>query len=389
MPRDPLFTRPFVLVSLANLFQGLSFFLFIQLPSYLTDLGADEVHIGFIVAVTAIAAVVVRPVIGRALDTGGRRPVILFGGVLNTVATCLYLTIGSLGLWLYVVRIIHGVAEATMFTALFTYGADVVPATRRTEGLALFGVSGLLPIAVGGVIGDLILLWADFDALFLTASGFGLAALLIALSLPERAPELEPGVRRAGFVRAVAQRSLLPIWLVTGTFSLVLSGYFTFLRTFVDETGVGSVGLFFATYAGTAITLRVLFAWMPSRVGEKRVLFPALFALVAGFVVLAGADSSLHLAVAGVFCGAGHGYAYPILYAFTVTRAPTEDRGSVLAFFSSLFDVGTLLGGPILGAVIAWFGYTTMYLTAAVILAVGVVAYGAWDRRYDHLAVAA
>jgi len=381
--RDPLFTRPFVLVSLANLLQGLSFFLFIHLPRYLTDLGADEVQVGIIVGVTAIASIAVRPFIGPILDTGGRRPVILFGGLLNTVAVALYLTVSSLGPWLYAVRILHGIAEATMFTALFTYGADIVPATRRTEGLALFGVSGLLPIAVGGVIGDLVLHWATFHALFLTAAGFGLAALAMALSLPEPSHDLEPGAERVGFVRSVIRPNLLPIWLITATFSLVLSGYFTFLRTFVDETGVGSVGLFFATYAGTAITLRILFARLPERIGERKVLFPALFALVAGFLVLAGADSSLHLAIAGVLCGTGHGYAFPILYGFTVTRAPAEDRGSVLAFFTALFDVGTLLGGPVLGVVIALFGYSTMYVTAAVILTAGIAVYAAWDRRYD------
>jgi len=381
--RDPLFTRSFVLVSLANLLQGLSFFLFIHLPSYLTDLGAGEVQVGIIVGVTAIASIAVRPVIGPILDTGGRRPVILFGGLLNTLAVALYLTVNSLGPWLYAVRILHGIAEATMFTALFTYGADIVPASRRTEGLALFGVSGLLPIALGGVIGELVLRWGNFHALFLAAAGFGLAALAMALTLPEPSHGTEPGSERVGFVRSVIRPNLLPIWLITATFSMVLSGYFTFLRTFVDETGIGSVGLFFATYAGTAITLRILFARLPERIGERKVLFPALFALVAGFLVLARADSATYLAVAGVLCGTGHGYAFPILYGFTVTRASAEDRGSVLAFFTALFDVGTLLGGPILGAIITWFGYSTMYVTAAVILTAGIAVYATWDRRYD------
>jgi predicted MFS family arabinose efflux permease len=270
-----------------------------------------------------------------------------------------------------------------MFTSLFTYGADVVPASRRTEGLALFGVSGLLPMALGGLIGDVILRWAGFDGLFLVAAGFGALALAVAVTLPERAPAIAEGARSSGFFSAIRQRSLLPIWWVTGIFSLVLTAYFTFLRTFVDEVGFGSVGVFFAAYAGTAILLRLLFAWLPARIGEKKVLYPAFGLLVVGFVVLAEAESGTEVALAGLLCGAGHGYAFPILFGFTVTRAPVGDRGSALAFFTSLFDIGTLTGGPLLGAVIAGFGYPEMFATAAVILTAGVISYALWDRKYD------
>ena len=43
MPDDRLLTKPFVLVSLANVFNGLSFNLFLHFPGYLQDLGAAEV----------------------------------------------------------------------------------------------------------------------------------------------------------------------------------------------------------------------------------------------------------------------------------------------------------------------------------------------------------
>lgn len=74
------------------------------------------------------------------------------------------------------------------------------------------------------------------------------------------------------------------IWFIIGAFSLVLTGYFTFLRTFIDEVGIGSVGLFFAFYAGTAIALRLAFAWLPARVVRRR---PSALALAAAVVMAA------------------------------------------------------------------------------------------------------
>lgn len=385
MPTDRLLTRPFVLAFAASLLHGLSFFLFVHLPGFLTELGADEPEIGNLFAVTAAAAIAVRPAVGRFIDERGRRPLILGAGALAVAAVMLHLTVNSLGVWVYVVRVLHGVSEAAMFTALFTLGADAVPASRRTEGLALFGVSGLLPIALGGVIGDLIVAEWGFDELFWAAGLFAAAAYVIALNLAEP-PRAEATGPRRGFLRAIGQRDLLPVWWMAGMFSLVLTGYFTFLRTFVDETGIGSVGAFFAFYAGTAIALRLLFAWLPARVGEKRVLVVAFVALVAGFVVLARAGSSVDVVVAGVLCGAGHGYSFPILFGFAVTRASDENRGSAIAFFTALFDIGVFVGAPLLGAIIKRFGYPTMYGVAAVVLTVATAIYFPWDRRRDPAA---
>lgn len=370
-------------MSLANLFQGMSFFLFIHLPRYLEDLGANAVLIGVIIGVTAIASILSRPTIGTIMDTRGRRPVILVGNVVNVGAILLYLTVSSLGPWIYIVRIIHGVAEASLFTALFTYGADVVPASRRTEGLALFGVSGLLPIAFGGILGDIVLSRAGFDELFLTAAAFAFGALIISLWLPERAPALDESDEKTGYFAAIRRPDLLPIWLIIGVFSFVLTGYFTFLRTFIDEVGIGSVGLFFAFYAGTAIALRLAFAWLPARIGEKKVLFPALAAIAIGFVLLARVQTPTDIAIAGVLCGAGHGYAFPILFGFTVTRSPAAVRGATLSFFTALFDIGVLIGGPVLGIIISVSGYPAMYSFAAIAMTIGTVVYWRWDRRYD------
>jgi MFS family permease len=169
-------------------------------------------------------------------------------------------------------------------------------------------------------------------------------------------------------------------------FSFVLTAYFTFLRTFIDETGVGTVGLFFAMYAGTAIVLRLFLGWLPDRIGQRRVLLPALVILAFGFFVLAGASTATEVAIAGVLCGTGHGFAFPILFSMAVTRAPVADRGSVVAFFTALFDIGTLIAGPILGFIITQRGYSTMFVVCGVLLIGATAVYARWDSSYETAA---
>ncbi len=381
MPKERLWTATFTQVWAANFFSLLSFALFFHLPGYLADLGAGEAQIGLIFSVAALASLAIRPFLGTAMDRYGRKPVILSGGVVNILFTLLYLTVSSLGPWVYAVRIGHGLAQAMLFTSLFTYGADVVPASRRSEGLAVFGVSGLLPMAFGGALGDLILSVGGFDQLFLVATGAAIVTLALSATLPERRPDGQHLDQPRGFFALWRIPSLQSILFVTAMFSFALTSYFVFIRRFVDETGIGTVGMFFAVYSIVAILTRVFFGQLADRVGQNRVLIPSFGLLIAGFLVLAAAGSWQAVAVAGALCGAGHGFAFPILLSMLVTRAPDADRGSAVAAFTAVIDVGTVVAGPLLGAIIDRRGFSTMYVFCAVFLAASVIAYGAWERR--------
>lgn len=381
MAENRLLTRPFALCFVANLLQGLAFNLFLHFPGFLKDLGASELEIGAITALTAVAAIALRPATGRAMDRRGRRVVILVGGLVNVAAVSLYLTVVSIGPWLYFVRIAHGLAEALLFSSLFTYAADHVPAARRTQGLALFGVSGMLPISLAGTLGDWLLPRHGYSALFLCSLCLALASLLSSLPLRDGPrPEAQPGAP-TGFRAALGQRDLLPLWLLGTSFSVALTAFFVFIKTFVDSTGIGTVGGFFTAYTGSALALRLFLGWLPDRAGPKRVLVVALLLLIVGFVALARARSGFDVALAGFLCGIGHGFTFPILFGLVVSRAPEANRGASLAIFTALFDLGVLMGGPAFGAVIERFGYTAMFGVGACLTALGLAGFLLWERQ--------
>jgi len=382
MPGETLFTRRFTLCWLANLAQCMAFSLFLHFPGFLKGIGASALEIGWIFGVTALVSIAVRPTLGAVMDRRGRRGVILWGNALNVVVLALYLTVHEIGPWVYVVRIGHGLSEAMLFTALFTYAADQVPEKRLTQGLAIFGVSGMLPIALAGLLGDFILKESDFTLLFAVATGIAALALVLALPLSEAPRNRQRQAEDApeGFLAVALQRNLVPIWFVATTFSVALAAMFTFVKPFVMDTGIGSVGGFFTGYTAVAILLRVFFGWLPDRVGAVRVLLPALALQAAGFFLLASTPTPEEMMVAGMLCGAGHGYAFPILFGLVVTRCREADRGSAMALYTGLFDVGVLLGGPSLGYLIDHSGYPSMFAAAGGLLVVGGLGFAVWDR---------
>ena len=378
--REPVLTRTFVAVSLANFLAGLSVHAYLHLPGFLQRLGAAETLIGALYGLMALAAILARPSIGRVMDTRGRKVVILWGAGLEIVVCLAYLTVRSVGPWLALIRVAHGVAEAALFSALFTFAADIVPAARRTEGIALFGVSGLLPMSVAGSLGDYVLGRWDYPQLFWFAAGC--AVLTLALVIPVREPvRVAEGPAARSFLTSARQPDLLPLWFIGGCFATVLASVMTFLKTYVLQTGLGSVGTFFSMYAGAAILLRLTFAWVPERVGQKRVLLPAMGAQAAGFVLLALARSPAMVLAAGVLGGLGHGYVFPILTGLVVQRARSSERGAAISLFTAVFDLGMLVGGPAFGAVIEGFGYPFMYASAAAVGVTGTAIFALWDRK--------
>jgi len=377
-----LLSRAFVLAFAANLLHSLGFFGYLHLPGFLSQMGADKLMIGIVFGTMAAAAIAVRPIIGWLMDRHGRHLVVRVGSVLHLAICFSYLFIDSVGPLLFVVRIVHGVAEAMLFTALFTIAADVVPAERRTEGMALFGISGLLPMALAGLGGDVILTHADYPTLFIaTAVVAGLGGLC-AWPLPDSRPplELDAPPQRPFFV-AVMQPRLRPLWIMGFGFALAIASYFTFLKTFVEHTGFGSMSLFYLVYSVVAILLRITLGWVPDRVGARRALVPSMAALVAGLIMLATAEGDLGIAIAALLCGTGHAFVFPILSSLVVTRASARERGAALAMFTALFDLGLLVGSPLLGAVLEHSDYSTMFGVAAGLGALGGLVFALWDRR--------
>jgi MFS family permease len=379
--RERLFTRPFLLCALANMLQSLAFNLYLHLPGFLHELGAGEVQIGVIVATTSVASIAVRPPLGRAIDRYGRHRLILGAGVANVGICLLYLTVDSLGPWTYTIRALHGLSEAVLFMGLFTVAADWVPASRRTEGLALYSASSMLPISFGGLLGDAILARASYDALFVASSCFAALSLLVTIALQEFPRERHVDDPPSGIGHALTQRDLMPLWFMGTVFGLVLTGVFVFVKRFMMETQVATVGTFFTAYTGAAIAVRIFGGRLPDRVGVKRVLMPALATLVAGFFCLAAASTAREVLAAGVLCGLGHGFVYPTLSALVVSRASESGRGAAISIHTSLPDVGGLLGAPLLGWIIEAHGFSPMFAAGGVMLALGSLLFFVWDRR--------
>jgi len=160
-----------------------------------------------------------------------------------------------------------------------------------------------------------------------------------------------------------------------------MTGIFIFLKTFIMTREVGSVGMYFAGYTAVAVVLRLFLGWLPDRIGPVRVLIPALLVFAGGFGVLAVAQTAEMVVAAGVLGGIGHAYTFPILFGMVVKRASEQQRGSAMAIFTGLADLGAVVGGPLFGWLLVRTGYGFLYGALAVIVVLGLLVFLPWNAR--------
>ena len=361
--REPLYTRHFWIAAASHFLLGMGFWMFVVFPLHLAALGASTVRIGVLIAVEPTAAVLVRMPLGALLARRGRRWMLHVGGVLNLAAVAAYPLVHDIGVGMAAVRALHGIGIGALFTTFFTYAADIAPVARRTESLVVFGISGMLPTALAPALGEELVLRCGFDALFLTATAFSVASLVITWWLEE--PDEEVGDASAhGFWRFARDRQKWGVWATGFLFSVAMSSYVAFLEPYARSRGFERASVFFFCYSLAAVTLRVFGRNLPERIGVRRMLVPALASLAAGLYLVASFRSLAMLGLAGLFCGMGHGYLFPILSGMAIDGTDRRARGAAMSFYTAVFDLGQMLGPPFFGWIAEVADFPAMFLFA-------------------------
>jgi MFS family permease len=250
------------------------------------QLGGSEVEIGLVMGLYAAVGIVVQPVIGPWVDALGRKPFMLLGVGLLLASTLVALVARGIG-WLAVVRVLQGLGFSAFFVANYTYVIDLVPPAERGWALGIYGVSGLMAMALAPFVGEIVIRLLGFRAFFTTCGLLALVAAVMVWRLRERSRgELVP-VRGWAWARAGLEDLFHRHMVVTVFFGLGAGAIFTFMPTFAESLGVTTTALFYTAYAGAAMAVRILGGRLIDTRGRRAVIVPSMFVQVAATALLA------------------------------------------------------------------------------------------------------
>ncbi|MBA2769444.1 MAG: MFS transporter [Sporichthyaceae bacterium] len=348
-PPVRLLTPAFVALTLSDLaYFAATGVLIVVTPLFATGpLGSGEAGVGVAMGSFSVTTLLLRPLAGRWTDRRGRRLLFVGGAIAFTVVVLgHYLVTGLAGL--VVVRLLLGVAEALFFVAGFAALADLAPPGRAGEALSLNSLALYLGVALGSVLGQVLLRWGGFDLAWAGAVALGALAILLAARVPETRPSVTPDLPPAPLLHPAA---LVPgLGLFTGV--AAMAGFLAFAVLLARSLGIEAWSLVLLVFGATVVVCRIMFAKLPDRVAAHGLAGLALAAVAAGLVVAGAAQRPGVLIIGTVVMAVGVAFLTPAIFTAVFTAVPASERGSAAATTSIFIDLG-LSGGPMVLGIIA------------------------------------
>ena len=153
MGEERLWNRNYCKVMTANFTLFFAFYLLTPLlPLYLSEtFGATKDMIGLVLSGYTITALLFRPFSGYMVDSFPRKKVLMVCFGAFSIFFAGYLAASTLLLFT-IVRTLHGGPFGALTVANSTVAIDVLPSSRRTEGIGYYGLSNNLAMAIARLL---------------------------------------------------------------------------------------------------------------------------------------------------------------------------------------------------------------------------------------------
>ena len=219
-------------------------------------------------------------------------------------------------------RLLTGAGEAMALVGAATIVTDLAPEHRRGEALSLFSLGLWGGLALGPLLGELVLDDTRFDAVWLLAAACCLArrADRAPASRDAHRPERPKPESTARLVHPAA----VGPGLVLSFTVLGFAGLGTFGALYARDLGLDGAGSVFLVFSVVVVATRVLARQVPDRLGPKRTSRIALGLIAAGLFTIGLWNVPAGLFVGTVVVAFGHALAFPSLMTLAVNSAPGE-----------------------------------------------------------------
>ena len=330
-------------------------------------LGFDNLTVGAIIGLQALATLLTRAYAGKITDTFGskistQRGILLvfFSGIFYLLANSA-VTIPLLSLSLLALsRIIHGIGESLLVTGILTWGIGLLGPQNTGKVMTWNGIAMYAGIAAGAPFG----LWIIQSSTSLAFSAVLVLAVISWFSttgLP--LVPVEPGHIRTPFYKVIRKVSSQGLALAFS--SIAFACIASFISLLFAKMNWAGASLGFLFFGGCYILTRLLFSSYPDRFGGFKVAIISITIEIAGQLCI-GFSSEGWTAVMGcALTGIGFSLVFPSLGVLAVRKVSSQMRGTALGAYAAFFDLALGTAGPIAGLIAGWFGYQAIYFFGA------------------------
>ena len=421
---ERLWNKNYCKVMAANFTLFFAFYVLTPLlPLYMSEhFGATKDVIGLVLSGYTVTALLMRPFSGFLVDSFPRKQVLMVSFAVFSIFFAGYLAASTLLLFA-VVRTLHGAPFGALTVANSTVAIDVLPSSRRTEGIGYYGLSNNLAMAIAPTIGIFIYRYThSFELLFWIAFAVACAGLAVDATVKTRPRPLPKwrGINSSAPATAGLQSNdsppfregkrvgpsldrfflvrgwLIGLNMVAFGFSFgVLSNYLAIYgKEVMGMTGgtgtyfmLCSIGLILSRLQGGRalrqgrVTHNAAEGMVISLVGYTLfILMPTLAQQLS--IINYSLSIFLGYYASALLIGLGNGHMWPAFQNMTISVAPNNQRGTANSTILISWDVGMGLGILVGGVISEFLGYSAAFWTVVAVNATGVALFFMATRRF-------
>lgn len=395
---ERLWNRNYCKVMTANFALFFAFYLLTPLlPLYLHEtFGATKDVIGLVLSGYTVTALLFRPFSGYMVDSFPRRTVLLAAYTAFAIFFAGYLAASTLLLFT-LVRTLHGGPFGAVTVANSTVAIDVLPSSRRNEGIGYYGLSNNLAMAISPTFAIFVYSQThNFQLLFWLAFAIALFGLTVDATVKLRPREITTAPQKLSLDRFFLRRG----WLIG--LNMVFFGFcFGVLSNYLAIYGkqvlhmTGGTGTWFMLCAVGLILSRLQGG---KALRQGRLTHNASEGMVISlvgytlFILLPTLAQQLHLSpqslpLAGyygsaILIGLGNGHLWPAFQNMMISVAHHNERGTANSTILISWDIGMGLGVLAGGILSELLGYSPAFWTVALVNLLGVALYFLKTRRF-------
>lgn len=383
--KEKLWNANYIKVMTTNFLLYFAFYLLTPLlPLYLSEtFGATKDTIGIVLSGYTVAALIVRPFCGYVVDSFSRKKVLMLCLSGFAVFFAGYIAAGTI-LMFAICRTLHGGPFGAVTVANSTCAIDVLPSSRRNEGIGLYGLSNNFAMAIAPSIGIYLHNMVDsYIILFWIAFVVAISAVLIAWTI--RLPEKD--IIRNKEKLSLDRFFLTRAWLLAINIAMfgfcwgVLSNYLAIYSKEVLSI-TGGTGTYFALLSMGLFSSRLQGRKALSQGKLTQNAAEGMLISLVGFTLFVAIPHPVAYYLSAILIGLGNGHLYPAFLNMFVHVARHDQRGtansSILTGWDLGFGIGCLLGG----IVAEHFGYTATFWMVAAENAVSVILFFLASRQF-------
>ena len=389
--KEKLWNGNYWKVMIANFTLFFAFYLLTPLlPLYLSEhFHATKDVIGVVLSGYTVMALLSRPFSGYLVDTFDRKKVLMWCFFLFFIFFAGYLAASTLLLFT-IVRTLHGAPFGSVTVANSTMAIDVLPASRRNEGIGYYGLSNNLAMAIAPTAG--LLLYHEtrnFQLLFwlaLVIAGIGMAVDATIKNQPALNSKTQKLKNSKNLIRLdrffLTNGWMLAVNMVFFGFCFgVLSNYLAiYCKEVMGRTG--GTGVYFALLSVGLIASRLqgskgLREGKLSRNAAEGVILSAL-----GYTLFVACPNDFGYYTSALLIGLGNGHMWPAFQNMIINVANHNQRGTANSTILVSWDVGMGLGVLIGGVASEYLGYVEAFWIAASVQIMGTLLFLMKTRRF-------